>query len=168
MGKFLEGLGEQFGLAVRQLAWLNTAPRDERKVALTSRAAEEPVSRLKQMQADGIEPMMPPVPPAPYLDWLLELGPTEAAGMGVVAVGWRTIDAWCSRTGVDLAPWEARLLRRLSGEWLAESDRARKPDCPAPWGGETVEGNRAAVAAKVGAALKALAQRRGRFPVGDA
>ena len=159
MGKFLEGIGDQFDLITRQVAWLNTAPVDERKAALKSEKVPEPVTRLKQMEADGIEPTMPPLPPAPYLDWLLELGPTEAAGMGAAAISWRTIEAWCSRTGNDPSPWEARLLRRLSSAWLAEADRARKPDCPAPWSAEPVAVNRVAVAAKISAMFRAMVRR---------
>jgi hypothetical protein len=164
VGKFLEGIGDQFDLATRQVAWLNTAPVDERKAALKSEKVPEPMTRLQQMEADGIEPTMPPLPPGLYLDWLLELGPTEAAGMGAAAISWRTIEAWCIRTGNDPSPWESKLLRRLSSAWLAEADRARKPDCPAPWSDQPAEQHRATVAAKVSAAFRAMIHRPPRNP----
>ena len=135
---------------MRQLAWLNTAPRDEKKPVLGSAPAPEPVTRLKKMEADGIVPMTPPLPEdLPYIEWLLEIGPTEAGGMGAVAIGWRTLQAWQDCTGILLAPWEARLLRRLSGDWLTENERARKPDCPAPWSPEPTESSREVVARKM-------------------
>jgi hypothetical protein len=54
--------------------------------------------------------------------------------MGVSAISWRTLEAWQAFTGIRLEPVAgARLLRRLSGDWLRESDKATKPDWPAPW-----------------------------------
>ena len=112
------------------------------------------------MSAEGIIPMMPPLPEGlPYIDWLMDAGPIESAAAGSSAIGWRTLQAWQEGTGIALEPWEARLLRRLSGDWLREAERARKPDCPAPWTGEPIEINREAVAKKVGLAFASLARR---------
>ncbi len=78
-------------------------------------------------------PRMPPNP-APHLtDWLIELGITEAAGMGAVPISWREMDAWVARTKVSPEPWEARLLRRLSSAYLAESREAESEFRPPPW-----------------------------------
>lgn len=85
------------------------------------------------MKKERIAPQMPPNPAPHIVERLIELGITEAAGMGAAPLSWREIDAWCNRTGVDLDPWEARLLRKLSAEYLAESRRAEDETCPPPW-----------------------------------
>jgi len=111
------------------------------------------------MKAAGIQPELPPNP-LPYItEWLFEVGPTSPGGMGPTAIGWRDLQAWQTLTGVDLMPWEARILRRLSVDFLHEAQDATKPDHPAPWISET-ERNREAVSRKVGNAFKALALAR--------
>lgn len=67
--------------------------------------------------------------------YLYELGPTVASGMGAGPVTFAEMAAWQAARGFELAPWEARLLRRLSVDYLAESNRATKRDCLPPWGG---------------------------------
>lgn len=59
--------------------------------------------------------------------------------MGMAPLSWREIDAWCNRTRIDLSPWEARLIRRLSSTYLTESRRAEDENCPAPWLGIVTE-----------------------------
>ena len=88
------------------------------------------------MRDEGTSPLLPSNP-LPYLtDWLFEIGPSVAAGMGEGPIGFRDLVAWQEIMGVELQPWEARVLLRLSGEYLGEKHRARKPDCPAPYTGE--------------------------------
>lgn len=75
-----------------------------------------------------------PTNPAPHItDRLVEMGLTEAAGMGAVPLSWQTINAWCDGACVDLPPWERRLMRRLSGDYLKESRDAEAETCPPPW-----------------------------------
>lgn len=76
---------------------------------------------------------MPPNPAPHFTDRLIEIGLTEAAGMGAVPISWRQIEAWQQLTGVPLEPWEARLLRRLSAIYLAEGRTAESESCPPPW-----------------------------------
>lgn len=86
------------------------------------------------MRRTGIK--APPMPdnPAPHItDRLVEMGLTQAAGMTAVPLSWQEINAWCDRTSIDLPPWEARLIRRLSGDYLAESRAAEAETCPPPW-----------------------------------
>ncbi len=66
----------------------------------------------------------------------------------MAAIGWRDLTAWQEVMGIELEPWEARLIRRLSSEYISQYHEAEKPDCPAPWV-EVVEANREIVAAKV-------------------
>jgi hypothetical protein len=77
----------------------------------------------------------------PPLEWgqhliahLFDVGPTMAVGMGEAPLSYVEIESWQRMVCVDLHPWEVQLLRRLSGEYLAESHKATKPDCPPPYG----------------------------------
>ncbi|MBB3925040.1 hypothetical protein GGR43_000741 [Sphingobium jiangsuense] len=76
---------------------------------------------------------MPPNPAPHIINRLIEIGLTEAAGMGAAPLSWKEIDAWCNRTGIDLPPWEARLIRALSVEYLAMGRKAEDENCPPPW-----------------------------------
>lgn len=91
------------------------------------------LSRREQMKRDGITPRLPPVSTPHIIERLLDIGLTQAAGMGAGPLTWAEIVAWQQATSVTLAPWEARLIRRLSVEYLAESRRAESESAAAPW-----------------------------------
>src|SRR3546814_18620695 len=67
--------------------------------------------------------------------WVVS-GLTEAAGMGAAPLSWQSILSWSDMTGSYPAPWEARLIRKLSIEYLAEVRRAESENCPPPWRAE--------------------------------
>ena len=85
----------------------------------------------------------------------MEVGPTDPGAMGAVPISWATIGEWQHCMGLDLPPWLVRLLRRLSVEFVAETVRAREPDCPPPWTATSVL-NRDEVSRKVTNAFRAL------------
>ena len=121
---------------VRQLGWLHAAPRPDPASQRGKAAAEAkvvPVSRLEGLRRQNVEPPMPPNPAPHIIDRLIEMGITEAAGMGAAPLSWATIAAWQQCTCVRLAPWEARLIRRLSSAYLAENRAAESENRPAPW-----------------------------------
>lgn len=119
------------------MAWLAATPKPPEG----SRRAEQwdrvdPASKLSRAQRMGkaaAEAAMPPNPMPHIIERFLEMGMVEAAGMGTVALSWSTIAAWSGMTGVRLCPWEARTIRRLSVEYLAEGRRAEDETCPPPW-----------------------------------
>lgn len=78
---------------------------------------------------------MPDIEPeTSYLvDTLMEAGPVSPAGMGTTVLSWADLQAWQHGTGIALAPWEARLVRQLSAEYLQESRRAEAHDALPPW-----------------------------------
>lgn len=157
MGGFYERLGEELSLYVRQIAWLNAVPKDDKKRNVAN--ATEPDSRLNKMRAAGIEPVTPEIP-APYLlEYLFEVGPTVSTGMGPAIIGWRDLQAWQEMVGIDLEPWEARMLRKLSSAYLSQSLKSEKPDCPAPYVSQQ-QIDREAVSRKVGNAFLALMQSK--------
>lgn len=51
--------------------------------------------------------------------------------MGEAPIGYRDLQAWQAVSGVDLMPWEATLLRRLSGHYIAAMHKAAAFDAPA-------------------------------------
>lgn len=117
---------------MRHSAWLGAVP----EAAPGARADAAKLSRRERIERDGGEIEMPPFDDGEYLiGYLYELGPTAAAGMGAGPVTFAEMAAWQAARGFELEPWEARLLRRLSVDYLAESHRATERNCPPPWGG---------------------------------
>jgi hypothetical protein len=116
------------------MAWLAATPKPPRG---SQRAAsfdpDAAVSRHEQMRKMGVTPPMPPNPAPHLIDRFVEMGMMEAGGGGAVPLSWREIHYWQADTMVRLPPWEARLMRRLSVDYLAESRRAEDETCPAPW-----------------------------------
>ena len=117
---------------MRHSAWLGAVP----EAAPGARADAAKLSRRERIERDGGEIEMPPCDEGEYLiAYLYELGPTVAADMGAGPVTFAEMAAWQAARGFELEPWEARLLRRLSVDYLAESHRATERNCPPPWGG---------------------------------
>lgn len=116
------------------MAWLNATPKPP-PGSKRAQAQDAPpaLSRIDQMKRDKIVPQMPPNPAPHIIERLVEIGLTEAAGMGSGPITWQSIDAWCNRAGIDLPPWESRLLRSLSVAYVAEGRKAESENCPAPW-----------------------------------
>lgn len=98
---------------------------------------------------------MPPILWGDYLlDYLFEIGPTLADG----PLTFGEIEAWMRTTEIRLSPFEIRLLRRLSREYLGESYAATKRDREPPYAGSS-----AARAASRKAVQKAIDRDLDRF-----
>lgn len=67
------------------------------------------------------------------IDYLLEVGPVMAAGMGSAPITFTELGNWQEQLGLRLSPWEVRTLRRLSIEYNSESQAATKPDREPPF-----------------------------------
>ncbi|WP_165913229.1 hypothetical protein [Novosphingobium sp. ST904] len=90
--------------------------------------------------------------PAPYLtDWLIEIGPAAPGGD---PLGWRDLAAWQDITGIELEPWEGRLIRRLSTDFVSQRHKAEKADCPPPYTG--IEDDIPAMRQRVSAQIAAI------------
>lgn len=76
---------------------------------------------------------MPPCDAQHMVAFLFELGPTVPAGMGEGAIDDVQIDAWQRNTGIELDAWQARTLRQMSKEYLAETYSAKDRACKTPW-----------------------------------
>ena len=75
---------------------------------------------------------MPQVQAHYLIDYLFEVGPTE----GQEPVSFTELMKWQEAIGIELEPWQFRMLRRLSLDYLSESHKAMKHDCPPPWAPE--------------------------------
>ncbi len=87
---------------------------------------------------------------------LMEAGPTTVAGMGEIPLTWADLLAYQRGIGQDFAPWELRVIRRLSGEYLNESIRAKAPDARAPWIKEVTAEQRSEVAQQMRDVLRGM------------
>lgn len=93
----------------------------------------EPTSRLQKLRADrkdqAYEPQLPEIEGGDeLLEWFWDVGPANAGS----ALTHNEIRAWQENTGFALESWQARLLRRLSQEYLAETHRAADAKCGPP------------------------------------
>lgn len=105
----------------------------------------------------GESPLLPPNPAAYLTSWLFDIGPT----VGGEIITYRDLVAWQQISGVELLPWEAQTIRRLSADYAGEAYHAKKPDRPAPYTGEREEivSKRDLVAAKVRSAFSGLKRK---------
>lgn len=77
---------------------------------------------------------MPDAGEAAYLlGHFWKVGPT----LGDSAVTNAELRHYQDNEGIELSPWECSTLRRLSIDYLNESHRATKPDCPPPFADST-------------------------------
>ena len=76
---------------------------------------------------------MPPVSASYLISCLWEIGPFLTSGMGSGPITNTEFLAWAELIGIEMHPWEARFIIRLSQDYLMESRRAEKQDCPSPW-----------------------------------
>lgn len=135
MAKFYEAIADELTPYVRSMAWWHAVP-----VPKPSKhpAPELPGSRKSRMalrlEAGGA-PDLPPLPPpfAYLIEYLFDAGPTSPSGTGSVALTWADLEAWQRGSGVSLSPWTARLLRKMSSEYLLQSVKAVAWDAPPPW-----------------------------------
>lgn len=150
MEQFYEGLHEALTVYVRALAWWHAAPKPKPSNLKKLKNAPEPdrVSRLKMRLDAGGEIDLPDIDPAllHFVSVLMEAGPVSSAGMGPIPLTWAELDAWQHCVGLRLQPWEARLIRVLSGDYLEEFQQAEAHDAPPPWIQESTAERRSKVA----------------------
>jgi hypothetical protein len=67
------------------------------------------------------------------VSYLFEVGPVMSGGMGEAPLPDSEIESWQRNTGIELQSWEARAVKRLSREYLSESQAATEPNRACPW-----------------------------------
>lgn len=116
------------------MAWLAATPKPDPRSRRGKKQDDAPkLTRMEMLKRDGGAPQMPPNTMPHITDRLIEIGLTESNGMGLTPLSWREIEAWQVNVCFRLAPWEARLIRQLSVEYLAEGRRAESENCPPPF-----------------------------------
>jgi hypothetical protein len=132
VGKFQAGLGEELSLYVRQVAWMNAVPDNP---TAKGRKPQGMQSRAEALRAQGAEVPLPPLrEEAEHLvGYLFDVGPVLPAVLGVVPLPYSELQAWQQQSGLDLQPWEVKLLRQLSRDYAIEAKAASDAGRPAPW-----------------------------------
>lgn len=104
----------------------------------------------------GLQPVLPPISAGAHLvGYLFDAGPVEQGPAGPAVLSHTTLRHWQDNTGLCLPPWQLSLLRRLSAEWIEETERARNPMARAP-GEALTEEDRKSVGKKIDRAFAAL------------
>jgi hypothetical protein len=102
--------------------------------AKNDKSEREEISRLAKLEKDDIEPEFPPFDgPQHLLNMFWEVGPTMSGSMGSGPLTHGEIESYQRNICIKLSPWICRTFKRLSAEYLNESHKATKRDCPAPW-----------------------------------
>ena len=78
---------------------------------------------------------MPPIDAGEYfLSALVEMGFAESSSSGFLPLRWSEIDAYSRLTGTFSEPWESRLIRSMSSEYIAGRDTGMDELGIPPWG----------------------------------
>lgn len=117
-------------LHIRHGVWLGATP--EKLETDKSKAPEK--SRIQSLKDEaGDEDFKPDMPPPGAAEYLLVHFARVGPSIGDKAITFGEIRNYQQAVGIALTPWECLTLRRLSNDYLNESHRATKRDCPAPW-----------------------------------
>jgi hypothetical protein len=132
------------------LAWLYTAP-------VVPGEKDPQIQRIEKMESDDIDPDLPDCQAEYIVKYLFDVGPVQSGGSGAIPLTCQEIQSWQEQSGIELHPWEFNFIRKLSSEYLIESQKAEKPDYPAPYQPKvTSDQKREAVAMKIDNLFAAL------------
>lgn len=89
----------------------------------------------KDLKNELYEPEMPPLDMGGVylIEYFWEVGPAMSGGFSMSPITNAELRAWQHNIGISLQPWEARVLRRLSTEYIAESHDAEERDAIEPF-----------------------------------
>ena len=105
------------------MAWLQATPEKEKKSRMES---------FKSINENHPLLTLPPLESHSYIiEWLFDVGPGMSFGMGLCPLTYQEINAWA--LGIDINPWERKILKNLSSEYVSWSNQATKEDCPIPY-----------------------------------
>lgn len=137
---------------MRHSAWLSAVPSYDKKGRLSG--DEKKLSRYQKIKDAGDEPDMPPLDCPHIIGYLFDVGPMMTGGMAASPVTYQEIDAWRRQTGIEIEPWEAQFIRRLSSDYVAQLHQSDKPDCPPPYIPPADVVDREAVSSKLKSAMR--------------
>ena len=101
-------------LYAKQIAWLHGTPKTKGK--------DEKFTRLEKLEKQGEPIELPNIAPVRYLvDWLNDVGWSQAGGMGSVPISAQELWAWSQLNRLKLEEWEVRVMRQASRSYVAQS-----------------------------------------------
>lgn len=142
------------------MAWLHSTPKPPVRPKKVSSAPERELTRGEKIEANGGTPLFPEVDAAYLIQHWFSVGLTGHGAMGPTALSALELMAWQQGTGVDLVPWEFRVLREMSRAYVAQYHDSEEPACPPPYGEQAKEYDRDAVAKKISDIFKARLARK--------
>lgn len=89
------------------------------------------MSRMRRLDIEEIlgSIPMPEVDGVHLVEILFKVGPVKAE----TSISEADLEPYERRRGIELAPWQADLLVRMSQAYLSEMHAAQKHDAPPPW-----------------------------------
>lgn len=102
------------------MAWLNATPDTKQEGELSRRAA---------LEKENKEIETPECDASYILDYLFDLGITE----GDKPLSHGEIESWQHNMAIELQPFEARFIKRLSVAYLHASHEMKSIDAETPW-----------------------------------
>jgi len=103
------------------MAWLNAVPNEKKKTRRELFDDEEiDVGRMPQCDAFFI------------IEYLFDVGIT----LGENSLTHSEIRAWVENTGINLLPWQAKFMKRLSVAYLNACHESKETELPAPFNTE--------------------------------
>ncbi len=135
---------------MRQLAWLHStiAPKE-----CKSQKNSSVIQRWEKIKSNGGRVDMPPIDTGEYLiEYLWEVGLTNENGIQSSAITYSEINAWQEACRINLQPWEVGIIKKLSEDYILEVNRAKDPECGAPYGNPDFD--RTVISKKIGSAFK--------------
>ena len=95
---------------------------------LASTITNEKQTRGQRYIAAGVPMPIVELEAGEYLlDMVQQLGPIRSTGMGLTIPDWQEVIAFASASGLDLEPWEYRLIRKMCSGYLREFNAGKEP-----------------------------------------
>ncbi len=119
----------------------------------------KPESRLTLLRDHVKDPdYHPPMPDTSAGEDLLEHFWQAGPVMGEHPLTWSEISQYQQAIGITLQTWQSQILRRLSVDYIAESNRARVEGAICPWPDGHTDIDKLAAAKRTQAAMRAAAK----------
>ncbi len=119
---------------MRCVAWLDAKLNPPKRSSTNKSNDPEPsLTRRQKLLAEGLDFELPELEGESYLlDILFDVGPYVPSGMGEMPLAYGQLESWQRLMGVELSPWEARTLQRLSRAYCGQLAASADPAVSAP------------------------------------
>lgn len=122
------------------MAWLHATPKQPGSKESQNQKSK---CRIDLITENGGTVELPEFEVAAYLiDYWKDVGSVSQGGYSAAPLTAIEISAWQQMVGIQLNPWEFRVLREMSRAYLAYLHEAEEFECPAPFGDYSRQFNR--------------------------